>query len=91
MVNIDVLARDQVFRVGETRASVTKYAFFLIKVNDDRPGMSQGPLANPLEPLIASSVWGNIKNSRVCRGPIGSPWLYVCMFETGCTSLLTDY
>ena len=30
IANIDVWARDLLFRLGETRASVTKYRFFLI-------------------------------------------------------------
>ena len=37
-VNIGVWARNALFRVGETRASVTKYCFFLIKMKDDCPG-----------------------------------------------------
>ena len=47
------------FRVGETRASVTKYAFFPVQDERRLPAHTfQGPLATPLEPLIASSVWG---------------------------------
>ena len=36
MVRTYVSARDRLFRVGETRVGVTKYAFLSIKVNDDR-------------------------------------------------------
>ena len=36
MVRTYVSARDRLFRVGETRIGVTKYAFLSIKVSSDR-------------------------------------------------------
>ena len=48
--------------LGETRASVTNYWSFLIKMNDE---CLRTPLKAPLEPLIASSVWGII--SQECK------------------------
>ena len=44
IANIDVRARDLLFRLGETRASVTKYRFFLIK------NMLYFPLTSPWLP-----------------------------------------
>ena len=44
MVNIDVGARSLAFRLDETRAGVTKYYFFLIKMSDECPAHLSRPL-----------------------------------------------
>ena len=51
---------DRLFRVGETRVGVTKYAFLSIKVPRALPsGRTVGALIQPREnPYAASSVWG---------------------------------
>ena len=65
--NIDVWAHDRLFRVGEMRASVTKYVFFLFwsKWTTTAPPSFQGPFATPLEPLIVSSVWGKLDDCTI--------------------------
>ena len=60
-VNRDVWARDPLFRLGETRASVTKYWFFLIKMNDECPANVSRPLCKtvrtPHRKLCLGNFW----------------------------------
>ena len=72
IVNIDVWARNLAFRLDETRASVTKYWFFLIKMS------GRAPRAHP-RPLPSVS-WKAVRTPQ-CKHCLGN---YTClMFFSG--------
>ena len=47
------------FRAGETRASATKYCFFLIKMNDNCPANLSRPLTNTMRTPHRKLCLGN--------------------------------
>ena len=63
IVNIDVWARNLVFRLDETRASVTKYWFFLIKMS--------GRAAGTHPPAPPSVSWKSVRTPQ-CKHCLGN-------------------
>ena len=49
---------DRLFRVGETRIGVTKYAFLSIKVSADRPANLSRPLSNTVRTPTLQALFG---------------------------------
>ena len=59
IIHIDVWARDRLFRLDETRASVTKYRLFLIKMSGRAsPNIYGYLILLRQDPFSASTVWG---------------------------------
>ena len=58
IVDIDVWARDRLFRLDETRASVTKYCFFLIKMSERPAGNLYGYLISSARTPSVQALFG---------------------------------
>ena len=62
-----MFSRDLVFRLDETRASVTKYAFFLIKVSADR---REGPFTKTVRTPTSQALFGEQKRNSQNSNPL---------------------